>query len=349
MKLKWLMLIGSIVLCGYANAQQNQDEERRHVDRRIYIWDVTKSMQGHNSATGSYDPKLDVWDKVVDWLKADINAISDSSTELIVLPFQEAILDRWVVKATNEGKTELLHKIDKSKSDFTTPTYTNISGPFSEAKEKYISDDRNNLVILLTDGHQSNRFGGQENWINLIASWGDYRKKNNNAYLIYFMVTEAAKDDVIIEKLDNKEDSDVVTPSDVIPTFINISPQVKLRFNIKDNQSEGLYIPINTSKKGVELVPGIKISVSAETEAPIKIDEIAEIVNGKLHITPKYNFDELKEYFGDKETMDIILKYELVNQDEIKKNAHQIIFLTHSSSNLEMVNKIEKTLKIRLK
>lgn len=340
------------MLCGYAYAQQvqTQDQDKapeqvledRAIDRRIYVLDVTLSMHGYKGNTPN------VWPEVVNWLETDINSISDPSTELIVLPFQVGILEHWKFNATEAGKAELLAKIKDAKNKFTTPTDTNISGPFCEAKEKYVTADRNNIVILLTDGEQSPEFGGQANLMKHLVNWNKDAKSNND-YLIYFMVTQAAQNEGIVNALKGKEFSDVVNPSDVIPTFMDISPQAKLRFNIKDDQDQGLFIPINTSKKGVKLASGIKIAITAETDAPIEIDETAEIDDNKLHITPKYDFDELKAYFGTNESMNITLKYELVNQEDIKNNAHQIIFLTRGSSNLELVNKIEKSLKIRLK
>ena len=127
-------------------------------------------MQGYKNKTQPYDKSIDVWDDVIKFLKDDINAITDSSTELIMLPFQTQILDKWQVKATTEGKNELFQKIDGAKAQFQALTKTNIAGPFEEAKKQYVSQNMNNLIILLTDGSQSEPFGGQEQWLSLLGS-----------------------------------------------------------------------------------------------------------------------------------------------------------------------------------
>ncbi len=340
-----LLTISSILWTERAQAQTSRQQK---IDRRIYIWDVTKSMQGHNSKTNDYDASIDVWDKVVDFLKKDIEAITDSSTELIMLPFQEEILDEWSVKATEDGKKQLLQKIDDAKSRFTDKTYTNISGPFEVAKRKFVSPNKNNLIILLTDGQQSKSYGGQDKWIALLDSWQDYAKQNN-AYLIYFMVTEAAEDARITDKIKNKPSSDVVMPSSVIPEFIDIYPETLLNFNIKDDHKSGLRIPLNKSKKGTELAAGIKIAIKTAENAALRINTVAEIKDNMLHIYPEYNFEELKATLGQKEVCEVPLTFELLNQDEIKENKHQMIFLKSNNATLRLINKLEKVLKISIK
>lgn len=349
-----LILISSIALGCYAHAQTMGPESPKvKIDRRIYVWDVTKSMQGHNRKTQQYDPSLDVWDKFVKWLKDDIEAITDSSTELVVLPFQETVLERWTCKATVEGKAELLRKIDDAKKQFQDLTYTNICGPFEIAKRDYVSSDKNNLVILLTDGQQSEKegFGGQNAWLAMLNNWGNYARKNN-AYLVYFMVTPEAVDTRIIDTLiidDNKPYCTIVTPTETPPTFIDIYPQSEMRINIKDDLGKEVIIPLDKSKKSIDLAEGIKVSVKSQTDAPIKIDEVIEVKNDVLSIKPEYNYDELKKFMGANESMRIALTLELVNQDEILQKANQKIILQSSKSKLELINKIEKVLKISWK
>ncbi len=343
------MMLGS-----YAHAQTAESESPKvKIDRRIYVWDVTKSMQGHNRKTQQYDPSIDVWDKFVEWLKDDIEAITDSSTELVILPFQEEVLERWTCKATVEGKAELLRKIDGAKKQFQNLTYTNICGAFEIAKRDYVSPDMNNLVILLTDGQQSEYegFGGQNRWLAMLNNWGDYARCKN-AYLVYFMVTTEAVDSRIIDTLvddDNKPHCTIVTPTETPPTFVDIYPQSVMRINIKDDMGKEIIIPLDKSKKSIDLAEGIKISVKSQTDAPIKIDGVVEVKNDVLAIKPEYNYDELKKFMGANENMRIALTFVLENQDEILQKANQKIILQSGRSELELINKIEKVLTISWK
>lgn len=350
-----LILMSSVALGGYAHAQLLEEplleEPKIRCERRIYIWDVTKSMQGHNSKTQQYDPTIDVWDSLVEWLKNDINSQSDSSTDIVVLPFQEEILDCWETKATAEGKRELLRKIDEAKKRYQNLTYTNISGPFEVVKRDYVNAEKNNVLILLTDGKQSDKFGSQEKWNAVLQKWGEFAKKNN-AYLVYFMVTEHAVDpktEEIITTDSNKRYIFPIRPTDILPVLIDICPQSPSDLNIKDGQGKEIIIPLHRSKKGIELAEGIKIQVEAVTDAPIEIKGVVEVKDNQLAIKPIYDFEELKKYMGVNENMNVTLTFKLLNEDEIQQNTLQKIFLRSDRSNLELINKIEKVLTIQLK
>ncbi len=318
------------------------------INRRIYVWDVTKSMQGHDSQTQKYNSDIDVWDNVVSFLKKDIENITDTSTELVMLPFQEDILDHWMVKATIEGKSELIHKINESKKRFQNLSNTNIVTPFTKAKNEYVNPQFNNLIILLTDGRQSNKFGGQTAWLKLLSTWQSFAK-NNNAYLIYFMVTEAAEDDNIIDILGHKQYSDIVTPSSNIPEFIDITPIKQINFNIKDDQEAGIYIPLEKSKKGITLAKGIRFSIKSDPCSKIHIDQEVEVENDMLHFKLPYSFEKLKTILDTEEMAHIPLTLELLNQNDIQQNYQQKIFLKRNTTDLVLINKIEKVLKISIK
>lgn len=317
------------------------------IDRRIYLWDVTLSMQGYDqNAPKKYNADNDVWDKVVAFLKRDIENISDASTELILLPFQNDILARWEVKATAEGKAELARRIDESKTQFHKITNTNIAGPFRDVKDKYIDSKRNNLLILLTDGR--NNVGGSEVWFKLLSSWQTYAR-DNNAYFIYFMVSKNAEDKAVEEIVDGQSYSEVVLPTDTIPEFIDLYPAESVNFNIKDDIENGVYIRFDNTKRAIALAPGIKISVKSSPDAKISIGDTAEIELDKLHFKLPYNSEELKAILNGEETVNIPLTIELLNQDEIQNNHQQKVFLKRNTVNLVLINKIEKVLNIKLK
>lgn len=320
------------------------------IDRRIYLWDVTMSMQGYDSnAPKNYNADIDVWDKVVAFLKKDIGNITDASTELILLPFQEEILDCWTVRATAEGKAELIRRIDESKRRFKNITNTNIAYPFSEVKEKYIDPKFNNLLILLTDGQHSERFGGKAVWLELLSSWQAYAR-DTNAYLIYFMVTEAANDKDIVDAVDNKDCSELVSATGIIPEFIDLYPAKTVNFNIKDDFEKGVYIQFDNSKRAVPLADGIKIAVKSSPEARISIDNLEAVIeNGKINFRLPYSVEELKEILNEEELVNVPLTLELLNQDEIQNNCGQKIFLKRNTVSLVLINKIEKVLNIRIK
>lgn len=320
-----------------------------HIDRRIYLWDVTMSMQGYDShAENNYDPDIDVWDKVVTFLKRDIDDISDPYAKLILLPFQEDILDYWEVKATDQGKDELKRKIDESKKRFQNITYTNIVRPFSCAKEKYVDPKCRNLVILITDGHHSEKFGGKKPWLDLLSSWEKYADENG-AYLIYCMVGKAAQDNEIVNIVDNKGHSDLVLLSDRIPKFIDLYPTKSVNFNIKDDHETGVYIEFDKSKRAIALARGIRVAVKSSADAKIAIEQTAEIEDNKILLKLPYSWTELKSILNEEEKIHIPLILEIQNQYEIQQKHGQKIFLRRNTVDLVLINKIEKILKIKIK
>lgn len=335
-----------MALAGWTLTCAAQEMPEVHVDRRIYLWDVTKSMQGYNGAP-------DIWDNVTTFIKKDIQNISDESTELVVLPFQKKILAEWTVKATQKGKAEMMRHIDGAKQKFDTVTYTNISGLFKQTMDKHIDPSRNNLVILLTDGNQSDIYGGQQAWRNLLSEWHGFAKENN-AYMIYLMLTQAAEDEKIKNTL-NQETGDVVSPDEpLVFEFMDVYPAQQVESNITESADwVEIHIPLEKSKKGQSMPDGVRMAVRSEPDAPIAVDEETEVVKGavkdELVVRLKYSVKELKDIMYDSETMSVPLTLELLNRAEIQQEHNKRLILKRNRVELVLINKIEKRLTIKLK
>ncbi len=324
------------------------------IDKRIYLLDVTKSMIGIvvKDEIEIHNEDNNVWEKVAAFLRTDIENITDPSTRLIVIPFNDKVCcdDCWEEQATVEGKSKLMRKIngvkDRWLSEGAEATKTNIVAPFSYAKNKYIDPRCNNLLILLTDGQDN--VNGQLAWLQLLSSWQVYAR-DNNAYLIYFMVSDAANDKKIANLIENKECSDLVFPTGKIPDFIDLYPSKAVNFNIKDDIEDGVYIQFDNSKKSLKLANGVKVSVKSLPGAKVSVDCSAEIEDGKINIRLPYTTQELRTLLCDEDTVHVPLTIELLNQDEIQSGYNQKIFLKRNTVDLVLINKIEKVLTIKLK
>jgi len=97
--------------------------------RRIYLWDVTLSMKGYKGLTP------DIYEDVVRFLKREITSLTDEFTEIIVLPFQEDVLEHWVVNATELGKKEIVNSDQSSHTDNITSSCINNKGSHRSNKE----------------------------------------------------------------------------------------------------------------------------------------------------------------------------------------------------------------------
>ena len=350
-----------LLFCGFVFPVFSQTPDVQ-VDRRIYLWDVTWSMQGHTKnpkAQYGADPKdkypynkdLDIWDGVAAFLKNDINKIANSNTELILLPFRTKIEESLKkVKADSEGKAVLCKYIDEAKKEFGgeptndnigyLATNTNIVKPLQEVMSKYIDTECNNLLILLTDGKSNDGADNQEALMKLLSSWDVYVAENN-IYLIYMMLSDAAKDEGIKETLDNVDNAEVVE-NEIDFEFIDAYPERKIDFNIADDMF--VTIPFNAS-----MPTGTRMAVKSSSDALITIDEEAEVENETLKFSLKYNSKELKELMDVMETVNIPLTLEILNRDKIQQTYKKRLILKRKNVELALINKIQKTLTINVK
>ncbi len=330
-----LFFCGLIIPC-FAQTPKMQ------VDRRIYLWDVTLSMQGYQGKTP------DIWDNVTAFLKKDIENISDENTELVILPFQENILADWSCKATKDGKKELLRHIDEAKKLFAKPTNTNIAGPFTKMKGSYVDHNRNNLVILLTDGKQ-NVAGGQDAWRNLLTTWHPYAKLNN-AYLIYVMLTNQAIDNELKQYMDTISSGEAVLPNEATFEYINFKPKKKVEINVADNaEVVELCIPLENTKKSMRIPDDVLLSVKAGENTLIEIEEQVGVKDEMVKLKLKYTSKELKDKMDVAENVSIPLTLELLNQNEIQQQHHKRLILTQNEVELVLINKIQQLLTISFK
>ena len=312
------------------------------VDRRIYLWDVTLSMQGYQGATP------DIWDDVVKWISDDIQEISDENTELVVLPFQKHILADWRAKADNAGKAELLRHIEEAKKMFRDTTTTNIADPFREVMNNHVDKKRSNIVFLLTDGKQSNVHGGQSAWLDLLSKWHNFAK-GNNAFLVYLMLTPEANDPQIVDNV-NPDTGIVVPPEYANIKIMDIEPQAKVELNVTNNVDEAaLRISFISKKAGLSIPDGVRVSVKSSEGAFISIDEDVTIVNKAINIPLKCSSKELKDLMDMEELVSVPLTLEIINHKEILHDDKINLSLTRSNVDLVLINKIQKILSITWK
>ena len=301
--------------------------------RRIYLWDVTLSMKGYGGAPNIYD-------NVVDFLKREINSITDENIEIIVLPFQTKILEEWVVYATESGKKDIISKITNYNNN--DVTNTDIVTPFKETWQKYIRDDKRNLLFLLTDGKQS---GGNHDLLNLIRNWGENAKINDD-YGYYVILTVNAKDPEIEDTINNTSGIGIITGDDWGKLgWIELYPEKIVKFNIKDDKEKPVNIPL-IYKKNIDLPENIKVEVSCDNPL-LTFSETAVIKNNAISFNLKYDYQLLKDTLPEKEQID--LHIELINSDDVQKTTGKIILLIPNDIKLELINKPEKTLKIHVK
>lgn len=301
-------------------------------ERRIYLWDVTLSMKGFEGKTP------DIYEEVVKAIKTDINSISDEDTEIIVLPFQTSILEEWKEKATEQGKKNIIQKIEKYKNN--QVTNTNICLPLTTVMQKYISKEKRNVLLLLTDGkHTPTAEYPKDCLIELIRQWCEFASQNDS-YAFYVMLTQFAKDEELIRVINESCRINAVEGTNI--NFIELYPYTIGKYNIKDDEGKTWLAKVE-SKKNIRIPDGIKIKLKVIDDKYFDVDTIVDLkdYSFKFNLRQRYTYEELKEILPDEENRHVRIAISIANQQEFP-----LVSLLLDEIDFEYVYKPEKTLKI---
>ncbi len=326
-----------ILFVSCVNLQLSAQNNMMKAERRIYLWDVTLSMKGYQDKTP------DIYSKVVNALVSDIETIKVEDTEIIVIPFQEGVLDVWSVKATNIGRQEIVKKIKSYKNDIVTST--DSASPLKDVMDKHINKDKRNILILLTDGVQKR--GKESELYAQISKWCAFAERND-AYAFYVMLTKFAQNDELVSHINKACRFELVPPpaqgEPINIKFIDLLPQDKISYNIKDGGEE-LRVSIDC-KKDISMPDDLKIEIISQQNPYITIDDICEIENGRIEfdIKLKQPIEELKQVLpiDEPERLSLILSIKDADKYPLVKLLRDIV-------TLELINKPEKILKIYVK
>ncbi len=323
-------------------------------ERHIYLWDVTLSMKGETYPNGVkvYNPEQDIYDRVVDFLEGDIRSKNiNSDSRIIVCPFQasKGVLEEWLVEATNEGKNKIISQIRNYQNN--TPTLTDIVSAISYAKERLIDSAAINYLMILTDGSQSSKLGGDEALINSIKDW-KLAAKINNAYAFYLMLGYE-QEAVMAQESPEFTPISLAHPGE--NKFIQLRPE-NIRKTVKDAVAEKSVV--------LRLMPNVNLPISSKLMLKVALNDTRGILKntslelpvvfdggniGAVEIPLEFNFtyEELKnDKLQPDEEVVLLISIQLQNNNGHKS---EIINLTQERVDLKLVNKIEKTVVVRLK
>ena len=187
--------------------------------RRIYVWDVTWSMQGQGSYIDEEGFKVkteDIWNEVKNAIIEDIKGIYDKTTEIVIIPFQHRLIheDMEEAFADEQGKKQLIDSVKqyklpklwvgtaadgdevKNRKDGKT-TQTKLYEPLRDVVEKHLSDDKRNIIEFLSDG-RSDWDKDQDKFDKYVTGDSLCEVLNNkDAYLFYYALTKSAENEVI--------------------------------------------------------------------------------------------------------------------------------------------------------
>lgn len=377
MKNKLLILFSIFVLMPTLAAAQEAP-----LYRVVYLWDVTYSTHGGYGGDSlpnkprkvgnetvnivHYDQKYDIYDRMVNELIRHINGIENVQTEIVVVPFNEDVLDEWKAMATQEGKKYLVEKISAYCNK--DQTNTNIYAPFVYAKEKLLSPKaivHSDLIILTDGGHSGGRkiiktsqlIPSNDKFHDLLRNWCDFAKPNNvKGY--YFLLTDAVtrQDNKLADVLKDHECILMITPEEyqkyglaLRTSRYSIKRDQPLDLKENYNKPVKLTVVLDDSNKKIQGVEKIHVYtsdnpyVSFDKDISIDSTTIAE-KSASIEIQLKYNEDLTALQNRMPATTSVTLNFEQLNSEGEARNE----LITHSCE-LRFINKPQKKLKITLK
>ena len=321
-------------------------------ERVTYLWDVTLSMYGWSNDASKpekqisalnkkfphYDEQYDIYAKVVEAMVNDINAITNERTEIVVIPFQDKRCAEWNVKATPEGKKEIIEKIKKYRND--NVTHTNISEPLEYLMNSVFTPDKLDVLKLMTDGSDN---VNPQKLHNILNSWCSMAE-SKEVYGYYILLTDKASDGEVKMWLEQNKCFTVIDGPKVVFTQISLPKNVK--YNIKDDADKPIRLKVAVND-GASLPVGQTIKLSAEQNDWVNIDvTVGVLSDGYVEFTPqmKKSVDELKNMLP--KDANTIVNVSLAIE---KTNEENMVVLRNQSLQLELVNKPEKTMKFYVK
>lgn len=296
--------------------------------RRIYVWDVTWSMQGQGSYIDESGVKVkteNIWKEVKKAIIEDITGIYDKNTEIVIIPFQHRLIleDMKEAFADEQGKKQLidfvngyqLPKLWVGKADETgyedvqngKTTQTKLYDPLRDVVNDHLASGKRNIIEFLSDG--------RSDWADDQKAFDEYVTGNglctalntNDVYLFYFALTKSAENEVI----ERYADDDVCTGK-----FIYVDPRVttgqkvivySLLLDLPESQD------INLAYYDVE--QGAPIEIKLENNF---LPEAFKGLDYKLHVKSsdnKYFQIDQDVVISDDRTMSLNPKW-LVNKDD---------------------------------
>lgn len=327
MKRIYLILLTAVLsIAGFA---QNSTKEERHT----YLWDVTLSMYGERKGYSNYD----IYDDVVSKMLTNINAIQNEQTEIVVVPFQNKHLDVWRVKATDEGKREIISRIKRYKNDDVTGT--NITEPLQYAIEHIFTEDRIDILKLLTDGKPNME---EDALYRLLERWCDMAEKKD-VYGYYVMLTPDATSKRLKDLLEQQCRFEVVVSLDFDKIF-QVNGTRELAINIKDDYGKTKTLPFRIYGNSQQLPAGYRIHFETDDNPYVRISETGEIdADGNVTLHPLFLADQQTLHRQLPEVS--LISMTMSNADNLPKECEYVRLVDHECG-IYLINKPEKSIEI---
>ena len=345
-----LTLCSSLILCA-------QDPEMKS-ERRVYLWDVTLSMQGR--AKGCPD----IWDDVKKAMCDEIRKITDEKTEVVILPFQHRAISEDLIRAeaTVDGKDKLIKFIqgyqiprlwvkeanrEAQSGEKGNTTMTALYAPLKYCVDNILINDKINVLELMTDG-VSDFTDDQAAFDDFILSEKFCNFANENDVLMFFVaLTKQAK----YAKADEIKCPRIIPPDSdggsIDISYLRLTPQSEKNFNTQDDNDKPLNLMFSTAS-ATPVRPGYKVRVKATDNPYMRVDQVVTVASDySITLTPEYllSTEQMNILLANGENPEVCLTYE--RADGMDQYPYLMTTVSEGCTRLTVINTRQKKVEIR--
>ncbi len=305
-----------------------QNTKRFKETKNIYVLDLTLSMWGKSPGAKN------IFNDVKDELIKVINTTSNENTEIVIVTFQDAILDVWEEKATKNGKQAIINKLNEINENNVPKQNTNIHGAWKKGRE-LIDPEKLNVVFLLTDGEHSVKHIPKAALYKEVADWGNFAR-NKDYYAFLVELTEQASDPELRKTVQSTHNTQIIKGIE----FFIISMEDK---NPVININDDLNFNLNIIGDRVTNIPA-EFTFSLELNNPdftIKNGTNLKLQRDpyRVRLEPKKSIESLKKDLPQVSSLEINIKYDEEKYPQVKLLDNTIICTVKNKK--EMVLTIE--------
>lgn len=281
-------------------------------ERRIYILDVTASMEGKGVVKTP-----NIFDHVKKELYNTLKSIENPNTEIVIVPFTD-IPHKPIIGSISK-RDSLLNEIQNlniKKGD------TNIADAWSFGMHK-LDSTRVNYIFLLTDGLH-NCGPEKEILYERLKAWEEI-SQNKYYFAFYVMLTPNAKEQEICQIVDSTSQMWLIESMDVNVTFV--TSNLNIMANVKNEKT--VKLPFNINNKNLS-----KNDLNFTIE--IEKNPYYVIKNFKNYIKEGYVLFDIVEL---KPLMDLPIETWLKLYIKYDKEKYYMTFFTPEVINFKVINK----------
>lgn len=288
----------------------NAKASKLMAERRIYLVDLTRSMEGYNGSE-------DIFDKVKEQLNSAISSMNDTTSEIVIVPFTDKPHELYIDKIAN--KKSILDYIANLK---TRTGDTNILDAWKKG-ESVLDSEKINYMFMLTDGVH-NTGEAIDSLYSALSTWHS-NTQGKYQFAFYVLLSPAAKEQEICRIVDSSKQMWLVPSMNIQTDFIigNMNQSV----NIIDTNKVKMHLSCTNPEIFNQ---GFKFKISLPKNEYYQIINASETIDKNGDISFEIKKLKTQEYLPISYRTRILIEYNRIK--------YPFVFFTPEEYNLNIVN-----------